>query len=51
LVTLFRVDFVVSEDGAIEADDCCVAVVDQDDDLGSGMGSAEYSDLPVQCPV
>ena len=40
LVALFRVDSVVAEDGAVEADDGCVVVVDQDDDFGSGVVSA-----------
>ena len=53
LVALFRVDRVVAEDGAVEADDCRVVVVDQDDDLGAGVGSTdsevEHAVAVTQC--
>ncbi len=41
LVGLFWVDCVVADDGAIEVDDGRVCVVDQDDDLGAGVGSPD----------
>jgi hypothetical protein len=48
LVGLFGIDYVGPEDGSGGADDGCVGVVDEDDDLGSGVAA---SDAEVEHPV